>query len=348
MRRVGEIRLPLAAAALLAAALLFGVSLARALAPPAPVPADTAGLDLPAEPARQADSPSGAPATEPAVSPAAAPALEPPPDAVPAANTSAPNRQAPDRTRPGAAGLALQQPTGAAGTAGTPLEALELAADQDPFQPDRSRAPAYRLGPAEAPPPPPPPTPPPPPNFNVVGLAVSPRGGLAMIQVEGAQPVLVNTGESLMGYRLVSVDGERAVLQGSVHRLELAVMPPVAPPQGRGNAGRGGNNQGGGQAQQAVPVVPGARVLVGPDGAAINIQGRGGANALDLQGIMRATFGATAPELEQLRLQAEETLRQTIEQLQQQAGQRGQQGQAGQPGQQNQGGRGRGNQGRGG
>jgi hypothetical protein len=133
--------------------------------------------------------------------------------------------------------------------AGEPLteKALGLAADHDPFQPDRIRpAERYRLPgdiePAAASGPEPPPAPP----FRVIGTAVTSTGGLAVVQVEETTPRVVAMGESLLGYTLESVDPESATLVGQGRSLTLPVTkqaPPPAPREARAARGRAGAAQ---------------------------------------------------------------------------------------------------------
>jgi hypothetical protein len=128
----------------------------------------------------------------------------------------------------GAGGDAAEPPADAA----LPYEALMLAADHDPFRADRQRAPQRYLLPGESlpEPEPPPPGPPPPPPFRLVGTAVTPGGGLAMLQLENTPPRMVAMGESLLGYTVARVSDEGAVLEGPQgQRLSLLIARAVPP-----------------------------------------------------------------------------------------------------------------------
>jgi hypothetical protein len=104
------------------------------------------------------------------------------------------------------------------------LDALTLAVDNDPFQPDRRRpAEPYRMpgedvGDPEAPPPPPPPPP-----FTLLGTAEMGAGGIAVMRVEESLPRVMTVGESLMGYRLDAVKGDAATLSGQGQTVTLTV-----------------------------------------------------------------------------------------------------------------------------
>jgi len=149
-----------------------------------------------------------------------------------------------DSPAAGARGLESAQPgrvfpdleAWAAETTSPRLPSIELnrAVNQDPFQPDRS-APAQRYvlpGQRRA-------TrverePTPAPEFRVVGAARIGPGGVALVQVDrGDVPIAVNVGESIEGYRLVSVTDEGATFEGAVVTAEggswpLSVLQPRA------------------------------------------------------------------------------------------------------------------------
>jgi hypothetical protein len=119
-------------------------------------------------------------------------------------------------------------------------DALMLAVDHDPFRPDRQRSPErYRLpGEEEPAPPEPPPPPPPPPPFRLIGTAVTPSGGIAVIELENNTRVL-EIGESLLGYRLTEVQQEHATMTGSEQTVELPLtrsLAAAAPPDDRRSA----------------------------------------------------------------------------------------------------------------
>ena len=126
-----------------------------------------------------------------------------------------------------------------------PSVALERAVSQDPFQPDR-RAPARRYvlpdqrvvfaneerEPIEAP------------SFRVVGAARIGQGGLVLVQVDdGDAPVAVSVGESIEGYRLVSVTDEGASFEGAASVADgstfaLSVVEPREDRRRSNNRGR--------------------------------------------------------------------------------------------------------------
>lgn len=123
----------------------------------------------------------------------------------------------------------------------TPLtnDALMLAVDSDPFRPERQRSPErYRLPGEELPampeePPPPPPAPP----FRLIGTAITPAGGLAVIEIEGNTRV-VDVGESLLGYTLAEVDAERATMVGPQRTVHLPLVAMETDDAGGGNRSR--------------------------------------------------------------------------------------------------------------
>ena len=109
-----------------------------------------------------------------------------------------------------------------------PSVALERAVNQDPFQPNR-RAPAQRyvlpdqrpvFTQVER-------EPTPAPEFRVVGTARVGQGGLVLVQVDdGDMPIAVSVGESIEGYRVVSVTGEGATLAADGGTWALSVVEP--------------------------------------------------------------------------------------------------------------------------
>jgi hypothetical protein len=111
-------------------------------------------------------------------------------------------------------------------------DALMLAVENDPFQPDRSRPAArYRL-PGDVDPPPPPPPPPPPalPDFRVTGTAVLPQGGFAVLGIGDAPPRVLAIGEYLGGYMLAGVTSETATMKNDEREITLLVPGPSARP----------------------------------------------------------------------------------------------------------------------
>lgn len=123
-------------------------------------------------------------------------------------------------------------------------DALMLAVDHDPFRPDRQRSPErYRLpGEEEPAPAEPPPPPPPPPPFRLIGTAVTPSGGIAVIELESNTRVL-EIGESLLGYTLTAVQPERATMSGSEQTVELPLTRSIAAAAAPSNDRRNNSRQ---------------------------------------------------------------------------------------------------------
>ncbi len=165
--------------------------------------------------------------------------------------------------RPAAPGPSVEGPLPTATApkkwTGLTSNALQLAVETDPFQPDRVRAPErYRLPGEEVvveEPPPPVPTPPPP-QFRVLGtIAGAQGGGIAVIQTPTGSRVL-GVGESLNGFTLASVSPRNATVEGNGgRRYSLNVEEAMPTRAGRGArggragapaqdgpGGRGGNN----------------------------------------------------------------------------------------------------------
>lgn len=158
------------------------------------------------------------------------------------------------------------------GVASAPVEVLRMAVDQDPFMPTRDRAPEYRIGgrvetveAVERP------EPEPPPAFNIVGVVTSPSGGFAMVQVDAGEPQLVAVGESIQGYRLVSVDAERATFQGASRRLAFAVSDPQAP-QRNDRRVNNRNNERNERAPASVPTPTAMPLPALPPGAVVRYE----------------------------------------------------------------------------
>jgi hypothetical protein len=122
------------------------------------------------------------------------------------------------------------------------LEALTLAVDNDPFQPDRRRPPEpYRM-PGDIVDEPEEPAPVPPPPFRLLGTAETGTGGLAVMQVEDALPRVLVVGESLLGYTLSDVKGDAATMTGQGRTLTLTVAqasPNPEPPREQRTQRRG-------------------------------------------------------------------------------------------------------------
>ena len=127
---------------------------------------------------------------------------------------------------------------------GLTSNALQLAVETDPFQPDRVRAPErYRLPGEEVivEEPPPPIPPPPPPQFRVLGTIVGAEGtGVAVIQTPTGSRVL-GVGESLNGFTLASVTPRAATVEGNGGRRYSLNVEEGSPTRARGGrAGRAG------------------------------------------------------------------------------------------------------------
>lgn len=183
-------------------------------------------------------------------SPSAAPAVAP-------SGSPASEARGPESAAPGQAARGLE--AWVAQTTSPRLGRIELdrAVSQDPFQPDR-RAPAQRyvlpgqrrvFTRVER-------EPTPAPEFRVVGAARIGGGGLALVQVDdGDLPVAINVGESIEGYRLVSVTDEGATFEGATLTADgeswaLSVVEPREERR-RGNNNRGNNNRGRNTREQA-------------------------------------------------------------------------------------------------
>jgi hypothetical protein len=128
-------------------------------------------------------------------------------------------------------------------------EAIRLAVDNDPFQPDRRRADAYIMPGEdieieEEPPPPPPPP------FRLLGTAQADSGGYAVMQVEDAPPKVLGLGETIMGYRLENIDGVAATLTGQGRTLTITVADATPQPETR----RGARGARGARGNQNNPV----------------------------------------------------------------------------------------------
>jgi hypothetical protein len=168
---------------------------------------------------------------------------------------------------------------------------------RDPFQPDR-RAPAQRyvlpgqrsvFAEVET-------EPTPAPSFRVVGSARIGRGGLALVQVDdGEMPIAVSVGESIEGYRLVSVTEEGATLMADGDSWVLSVVEPAEERRSNNNRGnnnnRSNNNRGGNNNDQAVEravqervqqmIQQGLQIFGGVGG---RIGGRGGGAGVVIRG----------------------------------------------------------------
>jgi hypothetical protein len=127
---------------------------------------------------------------------------------------------------------------------GLGIDALRLAAENDPFRPDRRRPPERYRMPGEEVDDVPPPEPPPLPPFRVVGTAVTANGGFALVQLAETTPRVVNVGERLIGYTLDSVNGEFATWTGEGRTLTFPVTKMVVAEEAQQRRGRGGRGRG--------------------------------------------------------------------------------------------------------
>jgi hypothetical protein len=166
-----------------------------------------------------------------------------PPSAAPAVHKAAPSVEQP-----------INSPAPAKKVVNLTSNALQLAVETDPFQPDRVRAPERYRFPGEeviipevAPPPPEPPRP----QFRVIGtITGEPGTGVAVIETPTGSRVL-GVGETLNGFTLASVAGRTATVEGNGGRrysLNVEDATPTRP----GRAGRAGRAGG-------APVPPGGR-----------------------------------------------------------------------------------------
>ena len=180
---------------------------------------------------------------------------------------------------------------------GLTSNALQLAVETDPFQPDRVRAPErYRLPGEEEIIEEPPPVipPPPPPQFRVLGTIVGGQGtGVAVIQTPNGSRVL-GVGESLNGFTLASVTPRAATVEGNGGRRYSLNVEEGSPTRARsGRAGRG-----------TPPPPPGQG-------------GRGGAANAEQAAQIRAAMqrlqqmGVGGPQLEQMERMLEQLNRET-------------------------------------
>jgi len=161
-------------------------------------------------------------------------------------------------------------------------EVLVLAVDRAPFQEDRLRpSTPYRLPGAEPEPAPRSEVPPPPPapDFQLIGAVSGANGGWAIVRVGDGTPQMIAVGESMEGYVLDNVRGERAVMASADRSISLALAgpSPEVRVQGRGgNQGRGGGaaaNQG--RAGGAAANQGGAAAVTIPTNVMELLQGQG-------------------------------------------------------------------------
>jgi hypothetical protein len=148
---------------------------------------------------------------------------------------------------------ATETPSAASNSSdGLDTDALMLAVENDPFQPDRTRpAERYRMpGDVEPEEPAPPPPPPPVPDFRLVGTVVfGPENGTAAIAVGDADPRMMNVGETVMGYRVIAVTPQTATVSNGEREILLRVPAPSSALASSGRAGANGRaGPGGGRA----------------------------------------------------------------------------------------------------
>lgn len=106
--------------------------------------------------------------------------------------------------------------------------ALLLAVENDPFQPDRQPpAQRYRLPGDVEPEPPPPPPMRPIPEFLLSGTMVVGDGGAALIQVGDDPARLLFVGASMAGFRLTRVMPQAAIMSDGERELALYVPAPA-------------------------------------------------------------------------------------------------------------------------
>lgn len=142
-------------------------------------------------------------------------------------------------SEPGTKAAARQPESGAALSA----EALAMMVNNDPFSPTRKPAAPYRLpGEDVVMAAPEPVREPPPPQFRVHGTVVTPSGGYALLEHENGHRI-VSIGESVLGYRLASVDAQSATLEANGRLITYSLEdPPMRRPTpntpARGRNGR--------------------------------------------------------------------------------------------------------------
>jgi hypothetical protein len=142
---------------------------------------------------------------------------------------------------------------------GLDTDALMLAVENDPFQPDRTRpAERYRMpGDVDPVEPPPPPPPPPVPDFRLVGTVVfGPENGTAAIAVGDADPRMMSVGETVMGYRVIAVTPQTATVSNGEREIMLRVPAPSSSIASTGRAGQNGRGAAGGARPPAAGRTP--------------------------------------------------------------------------------------------
>jgi hypothetical protein len=120
------------------------------------------------------------------------------------------------------------------------LDDIMVAVEHDPFRENRQRPnERYRLPGEEIPEEPPPPPIPPAPPFRVLGTVMMPEGGVALLQVQETPPRVYKQGETVFGYTLARVGQGTATMEGPGRTVTLRVEDPPQNRGGRGRAGRG-------------------------------------------------------------------------------------------------------------
>jgi hypothetical protein len=136
------------------------------------------------------------------------------------------------------------------------MQAVNEAVAKDPFSPDRQpNATPYRLptDPQEAAPPPPPPPPPALPAFRLVGTTQTPRGSIALIQVDNGTPKVVAVGETMNGFVLERIDRVSATMVQGDRRMDLQLQQPL--PRSNGARPQNGRGQQPGRGQMDPAVI---------------------------------------------------------------------------------------------
>src|SRR5687768_2178537 len=108
------------------------------------------------------------------------------------------------------------------------LEQVQLAAQSAPFDPDRRPSDERYQLPGEeieieAPPPAPEHEPEPAPDFELIGTAAGPNGGVVVIRLENGTPQLLTVGDQLGGYRVASIGDGQAQMAGRERTANLIV-----------------------------------------------------------------------------------------------------------------------------
>lgn len=130
------------------------------------------------------------------------------------------------------------------------------------------------------------------PAFRVVGSVGLAGGGAALVQVERESPRLMVIGESMMGYRLASVDAESATLEGPAGTLRLQVMEPLGGGEEEATRGRGRGTD----AERAQELIQQRIELLRRQQQGVRGQGRGGrgGRGVGVGAVSQLLFGTDA------------------------------------------------------